>query len=41
MFECGELFLPELIQAAEAGKKATLILNEAITGGRKRIRAEY
>lgn len=36
MFECGELFLPELIQAAEAVKKATLILNEAITGGAKK-----
>lgn len=33
MFETGELFLPELIQAAEAVKKSTLILNEAITGG--------
>ncbi len=36
MFECGELFLPELIQAAEAVKKATLILNEAITGEAKK-----
>lgn len=36
MFECGELFLPELIQAAEAVKKATFILNEAITGGAKK-----
>lgn len=33
MFECGELFLPELIQAAEAVKKATELLNSAITGG--------
>ena len=33
MFETGELFLPELIQAAEAVKKSTLILNDAITGG--------
>lgn len=32
MFECGELFLPELIQAAEAVKKATEILNDAISG---------
>ncbi len=30
MFECGELFLPELIQASEAVKKATAILNTAI-----------
>lgn len=36
MFETGELFLPELIQAAEAVKKATLILNESITGGAKK-----
>jgi trimethylamine corrinoid protein len=33
MFECGELFLPELIQAAEAVKNATEILNSAISGG--------
>jgi len=33
LFECGELFLPELIQAAEAVKKATELLNSAITGG--------
>jgi len=33
LFECGELFLPELIQAAEAVKKATELLNDAITGG--------
>ena len=33
MFECGELFLPELIQAAEAVKNATKILNAAISGG--------
>ncbi len=32
LFECGELFLPELIQAAEAVKKSTEILNAAITG---------
>jgi trimethylamine corrinoid protein len=32
MFECGELFLPELIQAAEAVKKSTTILNAAIAG---------
>ena len=31
MFEHGELFLPELIQAAEAVKKATMMLNAAIT----------
>lgn len=30
MFEVGELFLPELIQSAEAVKKATEILNAAI-----------
>ncbi len=29
-FEVGELFLPELIQSAEAVKKATTILNEAL-----------
>ena len=29
-FEVGELFLPELIQSAEAVKKATTVLNEAI-----------
>lgn len=36
-FEVGELFLPELIQAAEAVKKATSILNEAISdsGGKQ------
>lgn len=33
LFETGELFLPELIQAAEAVKKATTILNDAIVGG--------
>lgn len=36
MFECGELFLPELIQASEAVKKATEILNEAIAGGEEK-----
>ncbi len=36
MFECGELFLPELIQSAEAVKKATEILNEAIAGGEEK-----
>lgn len=36
-FEVGELFLPELIQAAEAVKKATTILNDAISesGGKQ------
>jgi len=36
-FEVGELFLPELIQAAEAVKKATNILNDAISdsGGKQ------
>ncbi len=37
-FEVGELFLPELIQASEAVKKATTILNESISeseGGQK------
>ena len=38
MFECGELFLPELIQAAEAVKKATELLNTAITGGVESIK---
>ena len=38
MFECGELFLPELIQAAEAVKKATELLNTAITGGAESIK---
>lgn len=33
LFETGELFLPELIQAAEAVKKSTTILNDAIVGG--------
>ncbi len=33
MFESGELFLPELIQAAEAVKKSTTLLNDAISGG--------
>jgi trimethylamine corrinoid protein len=33
LFECGELFLPELIQAAEAVKNATELLNAAIAGG--------
>jgi len=33
LFECGELFLPELIQAAEAVKNATELLNAAISGG--------
>ncbi len=33
MFESGELFLPELIQAAEAVKKSTTILNDALVGG--------
>ena len=32
MFEYGELFLPELIQAAEAVKKGTEILNNSISG---------
>ena len=36
MFECGELFLPELIQSAEAVKKATEILNDAIAGGEEK-----
>lgn len=36
MFEYGELFLPELIQASEAVKKATEILNEAIAGGEEK-----
>jgi trimethylamine corrinoid protein len=38
MFECGELFLPELIQAAEAVKKATELLNSAIAGGAEKIK---
>jgi len=40
MFECGELFLPELIQAAEAVKKATELLNTAITGGAESIKGK-
>lgn len=40
MFEVGELFLPELIQAAEAVKKATRILNEAIVGGEAKVRGK-
>jgi trimethylamine corrinoid protein len=40
MFECGELFLPELIQAAEAVKKATELLNTAITGGAGSIKGK-
>jgi len=40
MFECGELFLPELIQAAEAVKKATELLNTAITGGADSIKGK-
>ncbi|MGM0652128.1 MAG: cobalamin B12-binding domain-containing protein [Bacillota bacterium] len=41
-FEVGELFLPELIQAAEAVKKATTILNEAITesGGEQKAKGK-
>jgi trimethylamine corrinoid protein len=38
MFECGELFLPELIQAAEAVKNATEILNAAISGGAEKVK---
>ncbi len=40
MFETGELFLPELIQSAEAVKKATEILNDAISEseGRQRVK---
>jgi trimethylamine corrinoid protein len=38
MFECGELFLPELIQAAEAVKKATELLNSSIAGGAEKVK---
>jgi len=38
MFEYGELFLPELIKAAEAVKNATEILNAAISGGVDKIK---
>lgn len=40
MFERGELFLPELIQAAEAVKKSTEILNTTISGGKKKVKGK-
>lgn len=40
MFEYGELFLPELIQAAEAVKKATEILNNSIAGASDKTRGK-
>lgn len=40
MFECGELFLPELIQASEAVKKGTDILNAAIEGHEEKVKGK-
>lgn len=40
LFERGELFLPELIQAAEAVKTATSILNSAIEGGETKAKGK-
>ena len=38
MFEFGELFMPELIQAAETVKKSTEILNNALIGNDRKAR---
>ncbi len=40
LFEYGELFLPELIQASEAVKKATEILNAAIEGHEEKVKGK-
>lgn len=40
LFERGELFLPEMILAAEAVKKATGILNAAVTGSEQKSKGK-